>query len=272
MDAVTWERAKDLITDVLKRTPAEREAFLREQCPDPKLRAEIEAMLGAYEKDPGFLEQPRPPIDEDVDEFADLQPGTRVGPYVIIDRLGRGGMGQVFLSSDPRLHRRVALKCLFFSTVEGDDRRRRILREARAAAAISHPNVATIYDVIEHEGRAFIVMEYVEGESLAARLKRERLPIGAVLSIGRQLAAAVAAAHATGVIHRDLKPANIQLLPDGSVKVLDFGVAKATAIASSSSPTTRRQTPATEPARHALAGTPGYMSPEQMLGREVDDR
>ena len=93
MDAVTWERAKDLITDVLKRTPAEREAFLREQCPDPKLREEIVAMLRAYEKDPDFLEQP-PTVDEGVDEFADLQPGTRVGPYVIIDRLGRGGMGQ----------------------------------------------------------------------------------------------------------------------------------------------------------------------------------
>src|SRR5438093_710829 len=148
MDAVTWERAKDLITDVLKRTPAEREAFLREQCPDPKLRAEIEAMLGAYEKDPDFLEQPRPPIDEDIDELADLKPGTRVGPYVIIDRLGRGGMGQVFLGSDPRLHRKVALKCLISSPLQGDERRHRIVQEARAAVGISHPNVATVHDVI----------------------------------------------------------------------------------------------------------------------------
>jgi serine/threonine-protein kinase len=271
MDAVTWERAKDLITDVLKRAPGEREAFLREQCPDPQLRAEIEAMLRAYDNDPDFLEQP-PPVVEEVDEFADLQPGTRVGPYVIVDRLGRGGMGQVFLSSDPRLHRRVALKCLFSSTIGGDDRRRRILREARAAAAISHPNVATIYDVLEHDGRAFIVMEYVEGESLAARLKRERLSIAAVLSIGRQLVAAVAAAHATGVIHRDLKPGNVQLLPDGTVKVLDFGVAKAAAIASSSSVTTRRQAADEADRPYVLVGTPGYMSPEQMLGREVDDR
>src|SRR5204862_4421888 len=133
------------------------------------------------------------------------------------------------------------------------------------------PNVATIYDVIEHEGRAFIVMEYVEGESLAARLKRERLTIPTVLSIGRQLVAAVSAAHATGVIHRDLKPGNVQLLPDGTVKVLDFGIAKATAIASSSASTARRQTAAGD-REYVIAGTPGYMSPEQMLGHEVDDR
>src|SRR4029079_9529175 len=116
MDPATWERAKDLITEVLRRSPAERQAFLRERCPDPQLRGEIEAMLHAYEKDPDFLEQP-PAIGADVDEFADLQPGTRVGPYVIVDRLGRGGMGQVFLSSDPRLHRKVALKCLLSSRI-----------------------------------------------------------------------------------------------------------------------------------------------------------
>lgn len=274
MDAVTWEKAKDLITEVLSRAPADREAYLRERCPDAALRAEIDAMLRAYETDPDFLEQP-PRIDHvddgEIDELADLKPGTRVGPYVIIDRLGRGGMGQVFLSSDPRLHRKVALKCLISSPLQGDERRHRIVREARAAAGISHPNVATVHDVIEHEGRAFIVMEYVEGESLAARLKRERLPIDTVVAIGRQLVAALAAAHATGVIHRDLKPANIQLLPDGSVKVLDFGVAKAIAIASST--TTGRQTPPIDAeTRYAVAGTPGYMSPEQMLGRDVDDR
>src|SRR5438034_2271770 len=276
MDAVTWEKAKDLITELLSLAPADREAYLCERCPDPALRKEIDAMVRAYGMDPGFLEaSPRMDAvdDDEIDELADLTPGKSVGPYVIIDRLKRGGQGQVFVSRDPRLHRRVALKCLISSRLEGDERRRRILREARAAAGISHPNVATIYDVIEHEGRAFIVMEYVAGESLAARLKRERLPIGAVLSIGRQLAAAVAAAHATGVIHRDLKPENIQLLPDGSAKLLDFGVAKAVAIALASSPTTRRQTSSIDAdARYRVAGTPGYMSPEQMFGREVDDR
>src|SRR5437667_1497020 len=187
-------------------------------------------MLRLYGEEPEFLEDAARVDADEIDELADVQPGRRFGPYVIVDRLGRGGMGQVFLSSDTRLRRKVALKCLIASRVSADARRARILREARAAAGISHRNVATIHDVIEHDGRAFIVMEYVEGESLAARLKRERLPIDAVIAIGRQLVAALAAAHASGVIHRDLKPANIQLLPDGTVKVLHFGVAKAMAL------------------------------------------
>ena len=225
-------------------------------------------MLRAYDEDPGFLETP-PYVDDEIDELADLEPGTRVGPYVIMERLGRGGMGQVFLSNDPRLHRKVALKCLISSrSTAADDRRSRILHEARAAARISHPNVAAVHDVIEYDGRAFIVMEYVEGESLAARLRRDRLPMDRAVAIGRQLAAALTAAHATNVIHRDLKPANIQLMPDGLVKVLDFGVAKALAMLSTTSP---RSTQAVE-ARGVLVGTPGYMSPEQMLGRDVDER
>jgi eukaryotic-like serine/threonine-protein kinase len=273
-DPATWEKAKDVISDALKLPPAERAAFVRERCPDPVLRDEIDAMLRAYDEDPDFLEQAATgaPLRDDRDELRDLKPGVQVGPYVILGRLGRGGMGQVFLGNDPRLDRRVALKCLISSPLEADERRHRILREARAAAGINHPNVATVHEFVEHAGRAFIVMEYVEGESLAARLKRERLPIDVVVAVGRQLVAALAAAHASGVIHRDLKPANIQLLPDGTVKVLDFGVAKAMAIASSSSATTRRHTSTDPEGRYIQAGTPGYMSPEQMLGRDVDDR
>lgn len=266
-DPATWEKAKDVITDALKCPPGERAAYVRERCTDPALAAEIDEMLRAYEEDPDFLEQPAR-LDDESDELSDLQPGTRVGPYVIVDRLGRGGMGQVFLGTDPRLHRKVALKCLIASRLPADDRRGRILHEARAAARISHPNVATVHDVIEHEGRAFIVMEYVEGESLSARLKRERLPIDRIVAIGRQLAAALAAAHATGIVHRDLKPANVQLMVDGSLKVLDFGVAKALAILS----TTERTTTQADIERRGQAGTPGYMSPEQMLGHPVDDR
>jgi serine/threonine-protein kinase len=162
-------------------------------------------------------------------------------------------MGRVFLGSDPRLRRKVALKCVMRS-LPGGERRLQILHEARAAAGIMHPNVATIHDVVEHDGRAFIVMEYVEGESLAARLKRERLPIGRAVAIGRQLASALAAAHACGVVHRDLKPGNVHFATDGSVKVLDFGIANA--------PTAHGPQP----------GTPPYMSPEQLLGQGVDER
>jgi serine/threonine protein kinase len=168
------------------------------------------------------------PDPSESDELADLNPGSTVGPYVILDRLGRGGMGQVFLANDSRLRRKVALKCLL-SRRNARDLRSQILREARAAARITHPNVAAVHDVIEHGARVFIVMEYVEGETLSARLRRGRLPIGTVIAIGRQLASALGAAHARGVVHRDLKPANIQVALDGSVKVVDFGVAAAVA-------------------------------------------
>jgi len=270
-DPATWEKAKNVIADALKRPASERSAFVREQCPDdPDLAAEIDAIIKGYENDTRFLERSPVAGEDQFDELADLKPGTFVGPYIIVDRLGRGGMGQVFLGSDPRLHRKVALKCLTSSRLESEERRRRIILEARAAAGINHPNVATIHDVIEHGGRAFIVMEYVEGENLAARLKRERLTTDLAVSIGRQLASALAAAHASGVVHRDLKPANVQLLSDSSVKVLDFGVAKEMTVGSSW-PTTLPRTPlGFEP--HGVIGTPGYMSPEQLLGREVDDR
>ena len=197
----------------------------------------------------------------------ELPIGTQVGPYVIVGTLGQGGMGQVFLGDDPRLHRKVALKRLLPSAPASEDDRARVLREARAAAQVNHPNVATVHDIIEHGPHAFIVMEYVEGESLAALLRRERLPIDRVIAIGRQLAAALVAAHARGVIHRDLKPANVQLTPNGTVKVLDFGVAGATAaFATMTGASAANETQVAQP------GTRGYMSPEQMFNRHVDER
>ena len=162
------------------------------------------------------------------------------------------------------------MKCLLSSGAGSEDLRDRIIREARAAARITHSYVAAVHDVVEHEGRAFIVMEYVEGESLAAVLKREALPAGRVIAIGRQLAAALAAAHSGGVIHRDLKPANIQVTRDGSVKILDFGIALALGtVATTTGPAEFGVSP--EP-RGFQAGTPAYMSPEQLLGRTVDER
>jgi hypothetical protein len=274
MDPRSWEKAKDVIAGALKRSPSERDAFVRDHCPDEALRAEVDALLKEYEEAPDFLEQP-PLLDEpdESDQLDDLPPGTHVGPYIIIDRLGRGGMGQVFLGSDPRLNRKVALKCLISTLYGADDRLPRILEEARAAACINHPNVATVHDVIEHESRAFIVMEYVAGESLAARMARERIPMDRVVTIGCQLAAALSAAHARGIIHRDLKPANIQISLDGSAKVLDFGVAK---LAQSWAPASSGASTASRSAHggrgRAGGGTPPYMSPEQLLDRPVDER
>jgi len=137
-------------------------------------------------------------------------------------------MGQVFLCSDRELGRKVALKCLLTSRQDAGGDHDRIVREAKAAASINHPNVASVHHVIEHGERAFIVMEYVHGENLAAALTHGRLPMARVVEIGRELASALSAAHAKGVIHRDLKPANIQMGSGGGVKVLDFGVARAT--------------------------------------------
>jgi len=194
---------------------------------------------------------------------------TAVGPYEIIERLGAGGMGEVFLGYDPRLRRKVALKRLNTREQSGADIHARVLHEARAAARLTHPNIASIYDVIEDADGAVIVMEYVDGESLRARLAGGPLPPDQVLAIGRQLSDAVATAHAHGVIHRDLKPSNVQLMSNGAVKVLDFGVAKiVTPVEPLDSPTVTR-----EPSLMLdKAGTPIYMAPEQLIAGDADVR
>ena len=197
-------------------------------------------------------------------------PGESAGPYAILGRLGAGGMGEVFLALDSRLERRVALKCLFDVPTD-DDAHRRALTEARAAARIAHPNVAGVHDVFTLDDRTFIVMEYVDGESLAARMARGPLPIDVAIAFGRQLAAAVAAAHAQGVVHRDLKPSNAQITPDGTLKVLDFGIARF-AISSLTTRTSNSQHEASALPATRGAGTPGYMAPEQAAGLGFDER
>lgn len=194
--------------------------------------------------------------------------GSSVGPYRVLEKIGAGGMGEVFLGDDARLKRRVALKCLAIS--DADDRRR-IIHEARAAARLNHSNIAAVYDILEHEGRSFIVMEYAEGTSLRERLAQGRLPLGHVLAIGRQLASALAAAHEQGVIHRDLKPANVHVTSGGLVKVLDFGVAVLVRQPppSSEQSTTSVGTPVPNLRR---VGTPAYMAPEQLTVGYVDER
>ena len=256
-----WVETQELLTATFEQPASDRERFVREHCDDPVLRDKIAALV----KPPATIDAPAiagegPP---------DLPSGSGVGPYVIVHRLGRGGMGEVFLGRDPRLDRSVALKCLLTSRGGSEDLRARVIREARAAARITHSNVAAVYDVIEHDGRAFIVMEYVEGESLAVLLKRGALPPARVIAIGRQIAAALAAAHGGGIVHRDLKPANIQVTRDGSIKILDFGIA--TALASVTTTATRTTIGVPDPLGQQ-AGTPAYMSPEQLLGQPVDER
>jgi serine/threonine protein kinase/tetratricopeptide (TPR) repeat protein len=192
--------------------------------------------------------------------------GGAVGPYHIIRQLGAGGMGVVWLAEDTRLHRKVALKTVKSAEADTTEGRQRLMREARAAAALNHPHIATVHDVLDVDGKVIVVFEYVEGDSLAARLNRGRLTINEAVEIAWQLADALAAAHAQGVIHRDLKPGNVVLGPDGRAKVLDFGIARlvpAGADMAANAPGTIGV---------GLVGTPGYAAPEQYLSRNVDGR
>jgi predicted Ser/Thr protein kinase len=262
MASPSWSQTEALITATFESPVVERERFLHESCTDPALRDGLIALIKKHSRS-----TPARPVPRSSDDTAGLTGGMRVGPYVVVDRIGRGGMGEVFLAKDPRLDRLVALKCVLSRDMAGDDLRNRIIYEARAAARITHPGIAGVYDVLEHDGRTFIVMEYVPGESLAAVLRREPMSITQVVEIGRALAEALAAAHRVGIIHRDLKPANIQVMTDGSVKILDFGIAMAVASA-----TTRTDPGGAAALRGMNQGTPPYMSPEQLLGLNVDHR
>jgi len=198
-----------------------------------------------------------------------------LGNFRILRELGRGGMGVVHLATDTRLNREVAIKSLPEHLAADAERLARFEREARTLASLNHPNVAGIYGVEEQDGRRYLILEYVEGQTLAERLDRGPLAIDEALEVGAQIAAGVEAAHTAGVIHRDLKPANVKITPEGKVKVLDFGLAKATEGASSSS---SEDETLSSPARHSptmpgvILGTAAYMSPEQARGRPVDKR
>jgi serine/threonine protein kinase len=287
MDAESWRQAKSVLEAALVCAPADRDALVAARCADPSLRREVLACLSDY--DESFLESAltisqtfeHATSADDVETPPDVQSGELiVGRYKVISRLGAGGMGHVFLCEDTDLQRRVALKCLIASA-SAVDVKARIRHEARAAARLNHPNIAAVHDLVEHDGRPFLVMEYVEGENLAQALKRERPSVDRILAIGRQLASALTAAHANHIIHRDLKPANIQVTPDGSVKILDFGVAQAMAIADADpsatttgpvAPLSTLATLRTERGAIRHPGTPAYMSPEQMFGKPIDGR
>ena len=199
----------------------------------------------------------------------------QIGPYTIDRELGRGGMGVVYLGHDIRLDRKVAVKALPEHLAQDPERLARFEREAKTLASLNHPNVAGIHGVEEHDGARYLVLEYVEGETLAAHLDRGPMPIDEALEIAVQIAAGVEAAHEAGVIHRDLKPGNVIVTPDGRAKVLDFGLARmeesASASGSSMSPTLT--SPAGSPTvPGVILGTAAYMSPEQARGRKVDKR
>ena len=199
-----------------------------------------------------------------------------IGPYPIEREIGRGGMGIVYLGRDTRLDRRVAIKVLPDVFAADPERLARFEREARLLASLNHPNIAAIYGLEEANGRRFLVLEYVEGETLAERVARGPLPIDDAVDVGRQIAAALEAAHESGVIHRDLKPGNVKLTPGGDVKVLDFGLAKGGATSSVSSDPSISASPTMShvaaTSAGVILGTAAYMSPEQARARAVDRR
>jgi WD40 repeat protein len=198
--------------------------------------------------------------------------GSRVGPYEVTSQLGEGGMGVVFRGRDSRLQRDVALKVLPEQFASDPDRLSRFEREAQLLASLNHANIAQIYGLEQADGATCIVMELVEGETLADRIARGPLPMDEAIDISRQIAEALATAHDRGIVHRDLKPANIKLTPNGKVKVLDFGLAKALGPKTAESGISMVPTLATGSIVGAVVGTPGYMSPEQARGKEVDAR
>lgn len=195
-----------------------------------------------------------------------VQIGSAVGPYRILHHLGSGGMGSVWLAEDTRLHRQVALKTLRAADDDDAPARARLMREARAAAALNHPNIATVYDVLEDDGQVVIVFEYVEGETLAARLARGPLAAPEAVEFGGQMAGALVVAHAHGIVHRDLKPANVIVTAGGQLKVLDFGIARLLATG------TTQTAAGLTGSGLGLIGTPAYAAPEQVISSAVDER
>ena len=273
-DPERWQRVKEIFQGALERKGAEREAFLAECCDDEDLRAEVDSLLRSYEVAGSFMESPA--VAQAADSLAGaeqkLAAGQRVKHYQIVNLLGEGGMGEVYLATDTILGRRVALKVLPAFVRNDPDRLRRFTQEARAASRLSHPNVCVVHEIGEtDDGRPFIAMEYVEGVTLRHRLKSQALKLGDVLDIAIQVADALTAAHDTGIVHRDIKPENIMIRPEGYVKILDFGLAKLTerhkgALQTTMSTLLFHSTPGT------VIGTAAYMSPEQARGVQVDER
>ena len=201
-----------------------------------------------------------------------LQPGTTLGPYQVTAKIGEGGMGEVYRARDTKLDRDVALKVLPEAFTQDPDRLARFEREAKVLASLNHPNIAAIYGLEEADGIRALVLELVEGPTLADRIKRGPIPLDEALPIAKQIAEALEAAHEAGVIHRDLKPANIKVRDDGTVKVLDFGLAKALDPTPEGDPSQSPTLTAAATQMGVIMGTAAYMSPEQARGKPVDKR
>ncbi|MFZ0691004.1 MAG: protein kinase [Acidobacteriaceae bacterium] len=270
--------AEQIFGEALDVPREERSAFLDEACRGaPEVRRAVEVLLTENDRLSGFLsDSPYGKTEETTAAGTSaagadgavaagtLAAGTRLGRYVIVEPLGAGGMGVVYRARDEKLERVVAIKMLTPGVLTGEEARRHFRREALALAKLNHPRIAAVYDVGEQDGADYIVMELVEGESLAAKLRAGPLPVREATGIAMQVAEALEEAHERGIIHRDLKPGNVMITAKGNAKVLDFGLAKV--VAGSGDGTVSLQE------TRGLVGTPFYMSPEQALGESLDAR
>ena len=275
MTSERWQQVNDLFQLAAERAPEERTTFLQTACQgDEGLRREVESLIAYYERAENFIESPAFEVVPELltDDRTGAIVGESIAHYRIESLIGVGGMGEVYLARDERLGRKVALKFLPERLTANNTQLSRFKSEARAASALNHPNILTVYEIGTEGNRHFIATEFIEGVTLRATLVRGRMSVYDALEVAVQVASALAAAHKTGVVHRDIKPENIMIRPDGYVKVLDFGLAKLTEqkLASDNRDLTITNT------QHTLAGmlvgTPRYMSPEQTRGDKADAR
>ena len=269
MNADRWKQIDQLFHSALERNDDERTAFLAQACvSDEHLRREVESLLDSHDQAASFIEAPAG--DAAAALLAErrtlLIPGTMVKRYKILGLLGKGGMGEVYLAQDTELHRRIALKILPSDFTRNPDRVRRFVQEAHAASALNHPNIVTIHEIGQLDGAHFIVTEFIEGQTLAEQLRAGGMQLSDKVDVAIQVASALDAAHAAGIVHRDIKPENIMLRRDGYAKVLDFGLAKLTESQVQSNDLKTETNPG------IVMGTVGYMSPEQARGLPVDAR
>lgn len=257
-----WNKIEQVFHAALQRKPEDRANFLNQRCAgDPGLYDDVKALLASYENDDSFFEESAAALAAEM--FAD-RVGETIGPYDVLSQLGSGAMGVVYLAQDMRLGRKIALKLLPSQFTNDKDRLRRFQQEARAASALNHPNILTVYEVEQRDELHYIATEFVDGVTLRQHMQTRQMSLDEVLAIATQVAGALQAAHAAGIAHRDIKPENIMIRSDGYIKVLDFGLAKLTENELSQT--------AAETHPGVVMGTPRYMSPEQARGLDVDLR
>jgi eukaryotic-like serine/threonine-protein kinase len=259
-----WQEIRDVLEKALELAPGERSAFLNRACSsDQSLRREVETLLASSDDlRSSFLHSSAPRVT--------LTAGTKLGEYEVKSLVGSGGMGEVYRARDSRLGRDVAIKVLPSLLSSDSDRLRRFEQEARAAAALNHPNILAVFQMGTYEGAPYLVSELLEGETLREQIKRGRLSMRKAIDCGAQIARGLAAAHEKGIVHRDLKPENLFVTKDGRVKILDFGLAKLTHPPPSSEQDGPTLTEGTEAG--VVMGTVGYMAPEQVRGQSADHR